>query len=311
LNICIDAAGGAAGLGHLKRCISIAQELKRLHHNVEFYVSYSGNDSLIRKSGFSIKNAIKECDMIIVDRYDMDNKTLGEYKKKCRLLARIDDAAPQLFNDRISDIIINGNAYASEKLYEGISRKFLCILAGGRFVPMDKKMCHARSRYRVRKNVRTITVTFGGADTDYTLRFCREIASLNLDADVLMPNGASLRHNLGHLNRIKLLPFVDNMHQILQRSDLIICSASSTCWQAAAVGVPIITFQTADNQTHIFEYVKKTKIGIALSETGKVGGAIKQLNYRKRRALSRSARKTVDCKGAQRIAARLHRLLDA
>lgn len=249
--------------------------------------------------------------MIIIDRYDIDNKMLGKYKKKCRLLARIDDAAPRLFNDRVSDIIINGNAYASQKLYGTISREDLSILTGGRFVPMDRKMCHARSEYRVRKNVRTITVTFGGSGIDHTLRFCREIASLNLNADILVPSGASLRRNLEHLNRIKLLPLVDNMHQIFQRSDLIICSASSTCWQAAAVGVPIITFQTADNQMHIFEYVKKTKIGIAMTDVGKIEEAIKQLNYRKRKALSRSARKIVDCKGAQRIAAHLNRLLNA
>jgi spore coat polysaccharide biosynthesis predicted glycosyltransferase SpsG len=311
LNICIDAAGSAAGLGHLKRCLSIAQELKKLCHNIEFYVNHDEDDHLIRKNGFAIRNdSKKKCDMIIVDRYDVNNEMLAEYKKKCKLLARIDDASPHLFNDQISDIIINGNAYANKKLYDGISRRTLNLIGGGRFIPMDTKMCLARSKYRVRKNIRTVIVTFGGTDTDHVLRFCEKIASLDLDVEVLVPNGISLQRKLDR-SKIKPLPFVDNMHQILQRADLVICSASSTCWQAAAVGVPFIAYQTADNQMLIFEYIKKSKIGIALPEATMLKKVIKQLNYGKRKALYRSARRTVDCKGAQRIAMRLHKLLVA
>ncbi len=300
-----------AGLGHLKRCLSIAHELKRLRYNVEFYVNHNDNNRLIRKNGFAIRNAIEKCDMIIVDRYDIDNKMLANYKKKCRLLARIDDAAPHLFNDQVSDIIINGNAYADTRLYEDIRRKTLTLLAGSKFVPMDRKMCQARSKYSVKKNIMTITVTFGGANRNHTLQVAKEIASMDLDADILVLNGASLWHELGRIKKIKLLPFVDDIHKILQRSDLIICSASSTCWQAAAVGVPLIVFQTADNQVHVFGYIKRTKIGIALRKVGMLEKAIKQMDYNKRKALSSSARNAVDCKGAQRIAESIHRLLSA
>lgn len=311
LNVCINAASGSIGLGHLKRCISIAQELKRLRHDVEFYVD--DDSHLIREKGFVVRKIIEEYDMILLDRYDVDNDMLATYKRKCRVLARIDDASPNLFKDSISDVIINGNSYADKKLYSSIMRSGLSLLAGSRFVPMDTKMCLARRKYRVRKDIRNITVTFGGADSDYTVRVCEKVASLDLDANILVLDGARLKRELGSSGKLKLLPFVDNMHEILLKSDVIVCSSSSTCWQAAAVGVPSITFQTADNQLRIFEYTKKKKTGIALPESsiddGMLEKAIRQLDYSKRKTLSKAARKTVDGRGSQRIAAHLHRLL--
>jgi spore coat polysaccharide biosynthesis predicted glycosyltransferase SpsG len=299
-------------MGHLKRCLSIALELKRLRHDVEFYVD-GDHAGLIQKNGFRLRTNIDKCDMIFLDRYEIDNDVLTIYKRKCRILARLDDASPDLFKDRISDVIINGNAYADEKLYDGIARRGLTLLVGGRFVPMDRKICRARSRYRVRKNVRNIVVTIGGTDRDYTVRICKKVASMDLDANIVVLNGARLKSRLGDSGRLKLLPFVNNIHEILRGSDIIVCSSSSTYWQAAAVGIPCITFKTADNQLRIFEYAMKTKIGIALPESsiedGTLEKAIRQMTYRKRTTISKVARETVDCKGSQRIAAHLHRLL--
>lgn len=253
--------------------------------------------------------------MILLDRYDVDKKLLDACKERCLLLARIDDASPQLFKDRISDVIINGNAYANKKLYDSIARDGLHLLAGGRFVPMDRRMCRARRKYRVRKNIKNIVVTFGGSDSNYTLEICKKIASLDLNTNILVLNGARLKSELIHLKKLQLMPFVGNMHEILMKSDVIICSSSSTCWQAAAIGVPCITFQTAGNQQRVFEYVKKTKIGMAMGESsiddGMLEKAIRQLNYAKRKTFSSAARKAIDCRGSLRIAAYLHRLLIA
>jgi UDP-2,4-diacetamido-2,4,6-trideoxy-beta-L-altropyranose hydrolase len=313
LNVCVVTASGGVGLGHLKRCLSIAHELKRLHHDVEFYIDGS-HGPLVSEKGFRVRKTIEKHDMILVDRYDVSNDMLAMYKKKCRLLARMDDASPHLFKDRLSDVIVNGNPYANKKLYSDIARSGLSLLVGSPFVPMDGKMCQARRKYRVKRNVRNITVTFGGADRKFTLRICKKIASLDLDANVTVLNGARLKRDLGRFRKLKLLPFVDNMHEILLGSDIVICSSSSTFWQVAAVGVPCITFQTADNQLQIFEYARKKKTGIALPhgsiKDGRLEKAICQLDYSKRKALSKAARKTVDCSGAQRIAARLHKLMD-
>lgn len=303
-------------MGHLKRCLSIAQELKRLHHNVEFVVdNVVESKDPIRKGGFVLrKSADLQYDMILVDRYDVHNDMLAMHKRKCRLLARIDDAFPHLLNDRISDVIINGNSYANKKLYRNIARKGLHLLLGSRFIPMDRKMCFARRKYQVRRNVKNITVTFGGADTNYTSRICKKVAALDLNANIIVPNGARLEHKLAiYSSKLDLLPFVDNMHDILQKSDIIICSSSSTYWQSAAVGVPCIAFQTADNQLNIFQYIKRTRLGIALPENsindGILDKAITQLDYGRRRALSVAMRKTVDCRGSERIATYLHKLV--
>ena len=98
LSIAIYAdSGNQVGLGHLKRCLCVAEELRSLSYQVEFLIDSNLYSNLIHDSGFPTRRNIdagQNYKMIIVDNYNMTEQNLISYKKKCKILVRMDDRGP-------------------------------------------------------------------------------------------------------------------------------------------------------------------------------------------------------------------------
>jgi spore coat polysaccharide biosynthesis predicted glycosyltransferase SpsG len=312
----------------VKRCISIGEELKRLSHNVEFLTKKEEHfNNIVEGSGFSTFRAIdstKDCDMFIVDSYSMDEIDLMRFKKRSKVLVRIDDAAPAVIKDKISDVLINGNPYATKKMYKDHVGKDCNLIVGSKYVPMDRNFRKARAIYKVRENIKELAITFGASDIGgkFAYRVLKSILATNSNryTILLIPfllddknkNKYTKFMESPMRNNLLVLPYISNIEQIFQKSDLAICSASSTCWQLAAVGVPFITFETASNQRLIFKFVQDKKIGIGLRKkdilNGKLGQEIEDLDRIKRESLSKTSRNLIDCKGSERIARALNEI---
>ena len=224
-------------------------------------------------------------------------------------------AAPVITKDRISDVLINGNPYAHVNLYDGLVKKDCYLIVGQNFIPMDMRLCQFRKEYRVKKTMKNVAITFGSSKMgimNFAYKVCRAVVFSNLCVNVIVLNGSKLKNKFsgtvaeGLKSKLKLLPFVDNIGSVFSKADIVISSASTTCWQLAAIGVPFIVFQTASNQSLAFEYVRRTKIGIALDcdliSNGGLEREILRLNRSKREFYSGKSRKNIDCRGSERIA---------
>jgi spore coat polysaccharide biosynthesis predicted glycosyltransferase SpsG len=310
----LAATGKSIGLGHLTRCLSIAVSLKNLSHQIDFIIESGYFSNWILDSGFSFigfDEMKPKYDMIILDKYEINKKYLQSIKKKCTLLARIDDAY-SLFEDKISDIIINCNPYAREDLYDDLLRHDCHFILGADFVPMDPKFCRLRNEYRLQSTIKNITLTFGGSQNiDFVKIVCERIQAKRHFNNIFVLNGTNLKSSLSNsaaLN-LKLLPLISNIEEIFSISDLVICAASTTCWQLCASGIPFICFKTADNQKHNYNYIKNSNVGIALENSaihdGTLESEIMSLDLNKRKLLREKGRRVVDCHGSDRIALRL------
>ena len=307
----LAGTGENVGLGHLKRCLAIAISLKKLSHNIELIIENEYFIDWIHEYGFSYEsmhNQSTDYDLIIIDKYGIDEIFLQEIKKKCNILARVDDAF-SLFKDHISDILINCNPYAEETLYHGLLKRDCHLILGKDFVPMEYKFCRLREAYQVKSSVRNITLTFGGSENiEFVKLVCERISMINKFTNIFVLNGAILKSDLSSstVSNLKLLPLIRNVEDIFSLSDLVICSASTTCWQLCAVGIPFICFQTADNQKHNFEYIKSTKVGVALENDalndGRLENEIINLDSNKRQSMFIGSRRLIDCRGSDRIA---------
>lgn len=314
----LAGTGKSVGLGHLTRCLSIAVSLRQLSHNIEFILENEYFSNWIHESGFSIRHSnqlMQKYDLIIVDRYDIDIKFLQSAKRWCKVLARIDDAY-SMFEDKITDIIINCNPYAKEDLYEGIVRQDAHLILGAEYVPMDNKFCRLRNEYRLRTTIKNITLTFGGSQNiDFVKLVCERIQAKNYYGNIFVLNGTILKDVLSRTVslKLKLLPLISNVEDIFSISDLVICAASTTCWQLCASGIPFICFKTADNQKNNYEYIKSTKVGIALENNaihdGRFESELLNLDWNKKNFMRARARQVIDCHGSDRIALRLTELI--
>jgi spore coat polysaccharide biosynthesis predicted glycosyltransferase SpsG len=313
----IAATGKSIGLGHLTRCLSIAGSLEKLAHSVEFILDNDYFSNWILKFGFSYKKSDEEnsnYDIIIIDKYDINRDFLDSTKRRCNILARIDDAYP-LFEDKISDILINCNPYAKEELYEGLLRQDCQLILGANYVPMDDKFCLLRNQYRLRSKIRNVTLTFGGSqDISFVKNICERIQTKK-NMNIYVLNGTILKNVLSEsaTSKLHLLPLIDNIEDVFLLSDLVICSASTTCWQLCASGIPFICFKTADNQKYNFDYIKNTKVGVALEndaiDNNNLESEINDLDWNKRKSLQARGRQSIDCRGAGRIASRLSEII--
>jgi UDP-2,4-diacetamido-2,4,6-trideoxy-beta-L-altropyranose hydrolase len=316
----LAATGKDIGLGHLKRCLSIATSLKKLSHNIEFIVENDYFANWIHESGFSyanINNQNTKYDLILIDKYDIDKEFLQVIRKNCNILGRIDDAFSP-FKDNISDILINCNPYAEETLYTGLLKPDCHLILGKDFVPMEYKFCSLRKEYRIKNSIRNITLTFGGSENiEFVKLVCERINIKRTFSNIFVLNGTILESSLSRsaVSNLKLLPLMRNIEDIFSLSDLVICSASTTCWQLCAIGIPFICFQTADNQKYNYDYIKNTKVGVALKNDDlyneKLEKEILDLDLYKRQKMYIRSRRLIDCRGSDRMAIRLSELINS
>jgi len=315
------ALGNTTGLGHLKRCIAIGKSLQKLSFNVKFLVDDALFSDLIQKEGFSYLNisetSSKRFDLIIVDRYDITNQLLRALKNKCNLLARNDDRYPEMFVDLISDIVLNGNPYGTIEEYIGLVKKGCKIIAGRDFIPMDEVFCRLRNDFYIKDKLSNLVITFGGSNNmDYPTAIIQEILKYELFDKIFVLNGESLKDKFGYNldTRIKLLPFQERVDEIFSVADLVICSASTTCWQLSTIGIPFIAFQTASNQAKGFQYINYKRIGIALKieeiNNGTLIKTIRNLDKSSRLTLYQTSRNDIPCDGAKRITDQLVKLMN-
>jgi spore coat polysaccharide biosynthesis predicted glycosyltransferase SpsG len=315
----LAGTGKDVGLGHLKRCLSIAKSLSKLSNGIEFIIENEYFNDWIRDYGFptfDIHNNMEKYDLIIVDKYWIDEKFLHGLKKKGNFLARIDDAYSP-FKDQVSDIVINCNPYANEGLYKDLLRKDCHLILGRDFVPMEDKFCLLRQSYEIRSTVSNITITFGGSENmEFAMRVCERISTMEIFTNIYVLNGTLLKRHLHDkaISRLTLLPLVKNVEDIFALSDIVICSASTTCWQLSAIGIPFFCFQIADNQKHNFEYIKNMNLGVALEQDAINDGTLEteltNLTLQKRRLMYLQWRNLIDCRGSERIATRITQILD-
>ncbi len=168
-NIAIRADGGpAVGMGHVMRCIAIAQELKNKGCRVYFIGKYVQGIQRAEKSGFSAFYLYSEakqqneysgfdygnseeleediistqsitaqqgCDLLLIDKYNLTEDYFYKVKEFINKVAFIDDL--NVINS-VADIIINGNINASQLGYTKVFPQQKLLL-GTEFTPIREE----------------------------------------------------------------------------------------------------------------------------------------------------------------------------
>jgi len=163
-----------------------------------------------------------------------------------------------------ADILLNPNAYAGELTYHtGVET---LLLLGARYALLRREFCEAREENRIAApRGRRILVTMGGADQD---NVCGRVVDALLamgrgDLEVKIVIGSLNPHRQDLRKRLEKAPFdvellvtVTEMAPLMQWADLAISAAGSTCWELAAMGVPMLVTVLADNQERVAAYLE-------------------------------------------------------
>lgn len=319
------------GMGHVMRCLSIADALRASNQDVIFILADDTALSLIKTRGYNTfvlnsnyKDMASELpswpknptpDAIIVDSYFVTPNYLTSLKARNEAkIIYIDDLASFPYP---IDVLVAYNAYADFKTYEKLysPRKLPCLILGLSYAPLREMFQNVPHREQP-EQVKNILISTGGADflhlakqfLQYPLSrnyvYHLLIGSLNTDKDEIeqLANGKS---------NVVLHENVSDMKGLISEMDIAVSAAGSTLYEICACGVPLITYVVADNQLPGADAFEKLGLAvnvgdlrIELSPIEKIITALTELaqDHSQRTSMGAKMQSLIDGKGANRLA---------
>lgn len=277
------------GMGHIMRCLSIADAFSSGGHHVSFVLADDTVESLVKGRGYEA--VILHSDytkmeeelsswpvvmpyILIVDSYYVTVSYLSQLHEEMRSvggsLVYIDDVYTFPYS---ADILVDYNVYATHAIYEELYRgtEKPQFILGPTYAPLRPMFGGLDKKVQPEK-VENILISTGGSD------------ELNLELSILKSllqkqnNGRIYHFLLGAMNtdkeeikrlageNIVLHENVTDMKNLISSMDLVISAAGSTLYEICACGVPFITYSIADNQVPGAEAFERLGLGINIGD---------------------------------------------
>ena len=322
------------GGGHIMRCLTLAERLRRDGCDVTFVSrEHPGNVlSAVEGRGFRLLRlpcpaddgigdnsgarhegwlgvgwstdaeetigaleADGRADWVVVDHYSLDWRWESEVRPCAGHMMVIDDLADRRHD---CDLLLDQNLYdCPGTKYDSLVPAGCVKLIGPRYALMRDEFVKARRRItRPGREARRILVSFGGTDlTGETIKCIEAIRMLG-------------RPGLT-VDVVTGLCQADNMAELMLKADIAIGAAGTTTWERCCLGLPSIVVAVAADQAESAKALGERNIIVNLGwhedvTPEKVRAAVAWLlsDPRKRMELAECGIKTVDGSGADRVA---------
>lgn len=262
--------GKTIGLGHIVRCLALADMLKT-KFEIIFVLQETAKDviDLIESKGYSVISLsfiddytidaqnfithIQSSDIVVLDGYHFKTGYQKAIKDKGCKLVVIDDLHAW---HQVADLIINHANTAQKSDYS--TEEYTQFALGLDYVLLRSEFLNSTIKLREISKVKSVFISMGAADTHNVTQKIMEvlleisaIEQINLMLSPINPHLKSIE-NLANQNpeRIQLYFNIsaNQLVQLLENCDLCICPASSISLESTAIGIPIISGYTAENQ---------------------------------------------------------------
>lgn len=323
--------GEGIGLGHVRRCLTLAHELRKLEGQVYFAVN---PDAVlldtITAAGFEV-SAVDEnkdrdlsqtlddaehrgADVVVIDSYEVQGHHLGSRHGQKPALVVIDDLADRFWP---VDLVVNGGAQAEALPYNVAAHTRL--LLGPQYSMLREEFSQVPHR-DIRDLVQHILITVGGSDpgnlSPRLAVWTREsLPAAKLEV-VIGPFFTSstvkelellAEHSAG---AIVLHNNPPQLRDLMRASDVAVAAGGQTVYELAATGTPTLAIRTAANQTGNVQGLSGMGALVWVGDAGeaalqeKLITALTRLAERRdlREAMSRTGRRLVDGLGVKRVA---------
>jgi UDP-2,4-diacetamido-2,4,6-trideoxy-beta-L-altropyranose hydrolase len=322
VQLVIRADGTAAmGLGHVMRCLAIAEAWIELGGRVllatadlpvavaERYEAAGARVAMIRSTEDA---AVLVRDLgarfAVLDGYHLGADDQAALARTGARLLVIDDRGETA--TPAAAVVLNQNANASAELYDGIDAK---LLLGTQYTLLRREFRAVAALRAIPEVARRVLVSFGGSDpANVAPRAIEAVAPLEgLDvlviAGVANPHAAELAVPANARATIRIVPSVDDMAAQMKWAELAVVAAGGTCWELAACGVPMIAIGVAENQVAVTESIGELGIGVPMELEAVDGDSLRAMVLSVARDeiwrghMSRKGREIFDGRGALRV----------
>jgi len=264
-------SSSSIGLGHVKRCLVLAQRLKEYNKDLKILFATQnlhGNINLeILKSGFSIysikNNSLKELDyfvkglfvdLLVIDSYEIDNifeEQLRINNPSLKILSFDDMLRPHC-----SHIVLNHGIQAQEKDYKKILDKKTKLFCGSEYTLLRDEFLEAK---RVNVTRDSIAVILGGNDV---LNLSSKIANLLLEINkkykitIITTSANQNLKELKECKHINVLVDINNIATVLLSKSLVITASGGTLFEVLSLKKKFINIEVASNQKVVDKFLK-------------------------------------------------------
>lgn len=322
-------AGPEIGYGHLVRCTALASAFRAAGarpvfvtdapHSLlqragfQYVVTQRGSEGRLNPArdrmalkGFSLEGRVP----LVVDSYAVDSDYLVEMGTWFKPRVVLNDGGALLLG---TDILLNGNIHAEGHSYPETGAE---LLLGADYCLIRPEFQPFLDIDRYRREVRSLLVMMGGSDprnlTGWILQtLCHRFPQLQFTA-VLGAGASDVVGQGASADNVTLLRDPADLSSVMAASDIAISAAGSTLYELAALGVPSLNIQVADNQTLVVRGAQAAGFSIGLgwpdtlSEEGLIAAVTALCTSPvKRLSMHRIGRKAIDGLGAVRTAARI------
>jgi spore coat polysaccharide biosynthesis predicted glycosyltransferase SpsG len=270
-------AGIDTGVGHLVRCVALAEELVGRGVEVSFFGAVDGvpwAGAQLADRGFPRYAAAADAaglvataeahglDAMVLDSYSVDPEVAGALGAAGVLTLAIVDGDAR---GQAADLYLDQNIAA--ELHPTVGATHGRRLAGLRYVLLRDAVLAARlaappgPRAAVRPRVLCFaggTDPFGAVPALARLVLATGLA-VDLTAVVARPELAAAVPTDG--GGVTLLPPTDDLPRLAAAADLVVCAAGTSTWELLCLGVPAALTWVAENQRH--GYARTVARGLA------------------------------------------------
>jgi len=284
------------GVGHLMRCLTLADKLEKQNHNVTFicrelkgnliklikhkvlilpvYKAFKLDNSYLSWLGATQEQDARQTiqvihnntDLLIIDNYALGkvwHKLLSSYVKKIMV---IDDLADREF---YCDILLNQNIGVKQEDYQGKVPNYCELLLGCDYALLrsefTKLRVQALEKRKNTKRVKNILVSMGGSDkNNITYDILQQIDD---SFNIVVVLGKSSQYiemieDYVKYKDIKVVVGADNMAELMVKADLAIGAGGATSWERCCLGLPTLLCVLSENQKTVAENL--SKLGVVL-----------------------------------------------
>lgn len=325
-------AGPTIGVGHIMRCLALAQAWQDQGGSVVFGSAMLPEPLRQRlgREGFTVVEIAAEigrladaertqqcadavqAEWIVADGYRFDADFLRSLRVTGRLVLAIDDMAHQCAYP--VQLLLNQNLSATTAMYRDKAEAQTELLLGPRFGLLRREFRKIRPPVRTRPDgARRVLVSCGGGDarnmTAAVLRQLRCAEAASLDVVVLAgaanPHLRELRALAAEMPfRCNLLFNVENMAELMAWADVAIAAAGSTVWELASMRLPALIGAVEDNQIAGLPALAQIPFfRVTLTEELIAWNLVRELDTLLARSVAPETE--IDAEGANRVVARL------
>jgi len=255
------------GLGHLVRCLALAQMLDE-HFRISFAskeipveiiseLNSLGYTLMVINSEEDFLNGLTRDNLVVLDHYDLDSAYQQNIKEKgCKLIC-IDDLHNKVF---FADVIINHAPGMFAQDYE--AQLYTQFALGLDYVLLRPVFLKNALKKKIQKPLGTVFVCFGGSDSKNITQVVVDI----LKSDprfkhVIVVTGAAyekpekLSASVGQDERFSFFHAVDSltMSKLINECQLAIVPSSGILQEVISLGCRVISGAYVNNQKDIYE----------------------------------------------------------